>query len=417
MSISNTSNLTEVNELAAGQRVVIINGVAYAAGVGGMHASVIGGRRIGDVFSSLSSYVEPGSALLNGQTIEECDKQYPGFWKWLNDRIGVGDGEDIADHLELTPVYADWKMPALTANGGPDDEYSVSSDMELWSANYDVFKSFDGVLGGAKTFAAFKDTSVGILFKSKHKLKLNSITFQNPTYSADKKRRPKTISIYVVVQDDNGERLLMPVNSLEYDGSTNKAETVVPIDDRFYTVDNPGYDEWYLTFSNNGDKTYTEIPEITLKGERFKYLSYTSKGTVRAITMEHFDDEVTSFGLCAGFGLDPETKSVRLPRLVGCVLWGADETTIGKTLPAGLPDVNVPLYTESGAVDNHMASGGGTLDSKGQRFSMGAWNDIYGRSDTVQPPAGCLCHFIQLYHATINAGEADANAVNEAIQS
>ena len=419
MSINNTNNLTEVNELAAGQRVVIINGVAYAAGVGGMHASVIGGRRIGDVFSSLSSYVEPGSALLNGQTIEGCDKAYPGFWKWLNDRIGVGEGEDIVDHLELTPVYGDWKMPAMTANGSEDDEYSVSSTSEPWSTNYEAFKSFDGVSGGAKTYAAFKNTtSASITFKSKHKLKLNSITFQNPTYtgSSNKKRRPKSITIYVMRRID-GEDYLQPAAAVNYDGSTNKAETVVLIGEDFYTVDNPGYDTWVFSFTNNGDTTYTEIPEITLKGECFKYLSYTNKGSIRTITMDHFDDELTSFGLCAGFGLDPETRSVRLPRLVGCVLWGADETTIGKTLPAGLPDVNVPLYTESKVVENHMASGGPDLDSGGQRFSMGAWNEIYGRSDTVQPPAGCLCHFIQLYHSTVNAGEVDASALNSNIQS
>ena len=42
------------------------------------------GKYLGEIFAYPASNPPEGAYLLNGQTIYECDKMYPAFWKWLN---------------------------------------------------------------------------------------------------------------------------------------------------------------------------------------------------------------------------------------------------------------------------------------------------------------------------------------------
>lgn len=42
------------------------------------------GKYLGEIFAYPASIPPEGAYLLNGQTIYECDKMYPAFWKWLN---------------------------------------------------------------------------------------------------------------------------------------------------------------------------------------------------------------------------------------------------------------------------------------------------------------------------------------------
>ena len=100
----------------------------------------------------------------------------------------------------------------------------------------------------------------------------------------------------------------------------------------------------------------------------------------------------------------------RLPNLIGKVPWGS--TSVGTVLDAGLPNIEGKIFLE-------LPDGGSPVDSVGYkalynkysarsingyvfkgnvtrsddnylRFDASRSNSIYGRSDTVQPPALCL---------------------------
>ena len=105
---------------------------------------------------------------------------------------------------------------------------------------------------------------------------------------------------------------------------------------------------------------------------------------------------------------DPEV--FRLPNLVGKVPWGS--TSVGTALDAGLPNItgfvnnrlSVGIYgtREEGSLSGAFHTGATTswFPARGNNtdgtqylgfcFNASSSNPIYGRSDTVQPPALCL---------------------------
>lgn len=72
----------------------------------------------------------------------------------------------------------------------------------------------------------------------------------------------------------------------------------------------------------------------------------------------------------------------KLPDCRNRVFWGANDFGY---IEAGLPDISVRMSNEAGSVNNSIGSGSNNWENV--YWNASAWNSIYGKSNTVQPPS------------------------------
>ena len=89
---------------------------------------------------------------------------------------------------------------------------------------------------------------------------------------------------------------------------------------------------------------------------------------------------------CSKYVYDADTDTLTLPNAVGRVLQGGESV---KSIEAGLPQHTHKLNGWVGTSAQKVINSGGfnIVDVATSDTSAGANNPIYGRSDTVQPPA------------------------------
>lgn len=157
------------------------------------------------------------------------------------------------------------------------------------------------------------------------------------------------------------------------------------------------------------------------------------QGNILKLTNDNYETILKYTGNCGGFVIYDDTDSpyygnVRLPSLTNGTLWGNDITqkiNIGESLQAGLPNINGQFnaiyYTGdkkdyfSGAFNVYKIYMNGLDATKADiRTGIGIFNasqssPVYGRSNTVQPPAIKVNWCIQVYNAYINVGNFDFN--------
>ncbi len=108
------------------------------------------------------------------------------------------------------------------------------------------------------------------------------------------------------------------------------------------------------------------------------------------------------------------STTFRVPALK-CWIKGAEGIEeVGGYLPAGLPDVSVPMYNESGAVENSMASGSSTVEAV--KWSLSAFNSIYGNSDTVQPESIVGLWLVKAFAKIATTGNTTTDQIAENIE-
>ena len=161
-----------------------------------------------------------------------------------------------------------------------------------------------------------------------------------------------------------------------------------------------------------------------------KFWQWVQTARVRIIDNATYEAELASAGVCGGFAVDSSAGSVRLPSVTQGTLWGADNGNIGQSLAAGLPNITGRIcvagdagvhagyggiYSCSGAFIQGETSGGsvGASDtwgggSKYADFDASASSDIFGNSDTVQPPAIRVSWCIQVFNAATALSEQES---------
>lgn len=135
-----------------------------------------------------------------------------------------------------------------------------------------------------------------------------------------------------------------------------------------------------------------------------------------------YESDLTTYGECGAFVI--QGNDIRLPKITSYVKSCNLKSDIGVTLPPGLPNItgtfggisrrtDVGWIHPSGAVRlirepfGWGPSGKDPTYAGELQFNANASNNIYGSSDTVQPPSVQLAAYIQVYH-----GVSDQSLVN-----
>ena len=122
-------------------------------------------------------------------------------------------------------------------------------------------------------------------------------------------------------------------------------------------------------------------------------------------TKAEYDSAIATYGECPYYVVDEVEGSLRLPKLVNYIKSATAAEGITQK-GAGLPDITCPLYSESGAENNHLADAGN--NAGGKTWSASAFNPIYGASDTVTPAHTTLYPWVYAFNAAVPASTVQA---------
>lgn len=369
------------------------------------------GKSLGEIFAYPGAVPPEGAYLLNGQTIAGCSELYPKFWEWLVENAG---------EMRAVPVYKSWTMPALTADGTLGGAEYAAAASGAHASGYDAYKSFDGVLGASSSFANINGVKSGWLtWYSPVKLKFTQVLFSNQTSGGSYTNRIVSFAIY----GSNDNATWTELASGAYNSTANSATQLVEIPESKFNADTPGYH--YLKIEGvNGGGSNTDFPEITVYGAEYLYTDYAGSGNILTLSNEAYEYTLARTGVCGGFVVDMVAGSVRLPTLVNGTLWGADSSHVGQSLSAGLPNITGTFsgYTSKGGTtnctgaftsDNATVEGPTAVDNSGEGknttdFDASRSSSVYGKSDTVQPPAIRVSWCIQVYNAATALSEQES---------
>ena len=154
-----------------------------------------------------------------------------------------------------------------------------------------------------------------------------------------------------------------------------------------------------------------------------------SAGYNISCSQSDFDSAVSSTGNCGKFVIDDTLNVIRLPKITRFIQGLSNMIDIGKSVNAGLPNITGNFYTynydsatTSGTFKQTIMADNGNsvgtsstqyvsveLDaSKGEIKTDGTrQNDVYGKSDTVQPQATSFPYYIVLASGFTNYANLD----------
>lgn len=166
---------------------------------------------------------------------------------------------------------------------------------------------------------------------------------------------------------------------------------------------------------SNVDKNYPDFWTFCVN-------NYNNRVSRYRHTQTEYDTEINKFGFCGYYVVDVNNKTVRLPYFGGATLQGL-RNSAEVDIEAGLPNITGTTHAQDGYLRDPANSGafnrwtnvrgssrtgdGGYTASYGT-FDASASNPIYGKSNTVQPPAIRVYYYIVcgnvLSGATIGSG-------------
>lgn len=169
-------------------------------------------------------------------------------------------------------------------------------------------------------------------------------------------------------------------------------------------------------------------------------LQYRSTRQIRVLDNTAYEDEIKNYGECGAFVIQGD--DIRLPKINNYLRSYTSTVDMGKTLPAGLPNIegrvgglmywddrfqNGERVTKqgqqygtteyaNGAFKKTLVYRGGADGGSGSGFCNGymdaSWsNKIYGSSNTVQPPSVQVALYIQVYNRVAIEGYVNVKDV------
>lgn len=154
-------------------------------------------------------------------------------------------------------------------------------------------------------------------------------------------------------------------------------------------------------------------------------------GAVPVVASEaEYEEKVEKYGQCASFYINTLDGHIRLPKITRFISSIEQLTEIGE-VEAGLPNLEGTItnleYTTGGNAtgifkrknkgDNGAGGSGGRHQNVDISVDASAYNKIYGRSDTVQPPAVRLYLYLQVVNSTAELSEFNINIIAEELIS
>ncbi len=145
---------------------------------------------------------------------------------------------------------------------------------------------------------------------------------------------------------------------------------------------------------------------------------------------EEYEEKLETYGQCASFYMDELNGHLRLPKIVKFISSLEDITELAKEENAGLPNIKGSLRpyrmgnpdgafynSEKSDFSHTSAKTGSTAHAqKTTMFDASLSNEIYGASDTVQPPAVKLCLYIQVANNVGEISELDTKALAKELE-
>lgn len=173
-------------------------------------------------------------------------------------------------------------------------------------------------------------------------------------------------------------------------------------------------------------------------------VQYRSSGQIRVLDNAAYESELTTYGECGAFVI--QGNDIRLPKINNYLRSYTTVLDVGKTLPAGLPNIEGRVgglmfwddrfqtservtrqgqqywTTEyaNGAFKKTLVYRGGAAAGSESGFCNGymdaSWsNKIYGSSNTVQPPSVQVALYIQVYNRVAMEGYVQIKDVLELV--
>jgi hypothetical protein len=145
-----------------------------------------------------------------------------------------------------------------------------------------------------------------------------------------------------------------------------------------------------------------------------------SDGAVPSVaTEEEYEEKVAKYGQCASFFINTLDGHVRLPKITQFISSIEQLTDIGE-VEAGLPNITGNIWVgEDGtgwpdeARDTTQAGNDVSYVRKTKIFNASEYNELYGKSDTVQPPAVRLYLYLQVVNNATEISELNVSVIAE----
>ena len=144
---------------------------------------------------------------------------------------------------------------------------------------------------------------------------------------------------------------------------------------------------------------------------------------------DEYEEKLETYGQCASFYMDELNGHVRLPKITKFISSIVDLTELAKEENAGLPNIEGALkpfimgesdgafYQEEADFYHRSAKTGSTSHAqKTTKFDASKSNEIYGKSDTVQPPSVKLCLYLQVANNVGEISELDTKAIAKELE-
>lgn len=361
------------------------------------------GIPIGTIYPCLGNHPPDGAFLLNGQTIENCRRDYPEFWNY----IAGGESAGI-------PVYKEFVMPVLTEDGTPGGDHFASrlegDGIDLRGAAY---MCFDGKSNSYPFVTLPADGAVSVIFYSPKLLKIESVDF-----TGDSLTRFRALLISASRDNVSWDPLY---NEVAPEGYIFGGTALLPSPAQPYNY-------YKFTFQNRLDEVnHSYLPkEITLHGEELDHI-IPSGVEAAIITNEEYEAQIDAYGVCGGVVINEESGSVRLPT------WGyqaqlpATLKTRGNGTALGITDgVNfMGLEMASGALHAYTslydtalgtvpATKTGGANALGVTFDPDASGLV---TEVATSPTHMFPWVIQVFNAPVPLSTQQAYALASALQT
>lgn len=385
-----------------------------------------GGKSIGEIFAYPSCRPPKGAYILNGQIIYNCEEIYPQFWQWLQNEAKEGEID--------VPVYKSWTMPLLTADGILGGQEYAAAVEPLHNENLDdseptIFKpaynSFDGELPIRAAGCELRNTNKGsLIFYSPVKLKFSKLTLRTSNSSVQQDQMME--SCQVLVSNDNEYWVPVAAKDKLYNASGVTEE--ITLSSAVYDANNVGYQYLKIIGIAHSEDEYADeivFHEISIHAEEYSHSDKEFlEPYLKVVDFQTYEDIVREYDYCGAFAV--WDGNVRLPRYTSAFLMGSDSSNIGETVAAGLPQIPdhkhqyVDYFSRTGAGVGGTA---GTIYSDSETRTTRSTNlddivdDIYGKSDTVQPAAVPVSWCIQVFNTATELSEMQSAELASQIQT
>ena len=153
-------------------------------------------------------------------------------------------------------------------------------------------------------------------------------------------------------------------------------------------------------------------------------------GNLKTVTSAEYEERLQKYDQCGAFYIDEINGHIRLPKITRFISGINDLAQLSQEEEAGLPNITgtvgnlVGYYgvSKTGAFEKTAQRGlaiayhqGGTCYAD-LNFDASSSSSVYGKSETVQPPAVNLCLYLQVANSFAEVSEVDVESIIKQMQ-